>query len=145
MNIKPAVSDAEIDACFPVVSQLRPHVTREEFVARVRRQEQAGYCLAYVEMDGRPVAVAGFRTLDTLWAGRLLYVDDLVTDEAMRSNGHGAALLAWLRAHAAASGCASLHLDTGVQRADAQRFYERENMRRTAYHYEAVLGSKEKL
>ena len=39
------------------------------------------------------LAVAGFRALENLSAGRVLYVDDLVTDEARRSAGHGAQLL----------------------------------------------------
>jgi GNAT superfamily N-acetyltransferase len=84
------------------------------------------------------VAVAGYRVTYKLSAGRFLHIDDLVTDGSVRSQGHGAQLLAWLRTLARTEGCQSVQLDTGVQRTDAQRFYEREGMRRSAYHYEVA-------
>ena len=56
-----------------------------------------------------------------------------MTDATFRSRGYGSRLLAWLREQARAVGCASVQLDTGVQRKDAQRFYEREGMRLSAF------------
>lgn len=140
MTIRIAESDAEIHACFPVVHQLRPHLTPEELLRRVRSQERAGYRLAYVEVEGRPVAAAGFRILESLSSGRFLYVDDLVTLDAERSRGHGARLLAWLRERARAEGCQRLELDSGVQRKDAHRFYEREGLAITSYHFKMPVG-----
>lgn len=140
MSIHLASSDEEIAACFPVMQQLRPHLTPRGFVARVRLQEGAGYRLAYVEADGRPVAVAGFRVQETLVSGRFLNVDDLVTLDAERSKGHGAQLLKWLLRHAQAEGCQGLELDSGVQRKDAHRFYEREGLKICAYHFEISVG-----
>jgi GNAT superfamily N-acetyltransferase len=84
---------------------------------------------------GKPVAVAGFRVLENLAWGRFLYVDDLVTLAACRSQGYGAKLLAWLRERAAQESCAQLHLDSGIQRAGAHRFYEREGMTMSSYHF----------
>ncbi len=139
MTIRVARTDAERAACFPVMHQLRPHLASEDFVARVRAQEESGYRLAYVDEGDGPVAVAGFRLLDTLVDGHHLYVDDLVTDERARSRGHGARLLAWLLERARQEGCTGLQLDSGVQRTDAHRFYEREGLRVKAYHFEIPL------
>src|SRR5438045_3605745 len=136
MTIRIAESDEEIAACFSVMAELRPHLVAEEFVSRVRRQQTGSYRLAYIAVDGRPVAVTGYRISEKLSAGRFLFVDDLVTDEAFRSKGHGARLLTWLREVASAAGCTRLQLDTGVQRKDAQRFYAREGMSLVGYHYE---------
>jgi GNAT superfamily N-acetyltransferase len=138
MVIRIAESDEEVAACFPVMRQLRPHLEADEFVSMIRKRMPADYKLAYVEVDGRPVAIAGYRITEKLSTGRFLHVDDLVTDEASRSKGYGARLLEWLRDQARAAACRSLQLDTGVQRKDAQRFYEREGMRLSAYHYEIV-------
>jgi len=89
--------------------------------------------------------VAGFRVLENLFCGRFLYVDDLVTAAAQRCRGHGAALLAWLRDEARRAGCAQLHLDSGLQRRDAHRFYEREGLPVTSYHFAcAVDGAQDK-
>ena len=44
-------------------------------------------------------------------------------------------MLAWLRQFARDRGCTRLHLDSGLQRTDAHRFYEREGMRKSAFHF----------
>ena len=139
MSVQIAESDEQLAACFPVVRELRPHLTEQSFLSRVRSQERAGYRIAYIEADGRPVAVAGFRFLETLSDGRFLYVDDLVTHSGARSRGHGAELLRWLVQRAESEDCSGLQLDSAVQRVDAHRFYEREGLRRRSYHFEKAL------
>jgi GNAT superfamily N-acetyltransferase len=130
-----AESDAEIAACAPVMAQLRPHVASEDFVARMRRLATEGYRLACAVEGGAVVAVAGFHVRENLAWGRHLYVDDLVSDAAQRSRGAGAALIEWLAALARREGCASLHLDSGVQRFAAHRFYLRERFAITSHHF----------
>lgn len=135
MEILIAKSDTEIAACYPVMRELRPHLAESSFVAKVRALEKSGYMLAYLMESGCPVAVAGFRLGENLAWGRFLYVDDLVTLSSQRSRGFGAALLSWLAGFAEKKGCNQLHLDSGVQREDAHRFYEREAMKLTSYHF----------
>jgi len=135
-----AKTDAEIGACFPVLLELRPQLVRADFVAQVRRQERDGYRLAALPGAAGPVAVAGFRCTESLAWGRYLYVDDLATLASERSRGHGRRLIAWLRDHAREQGCAQLHLDSGVQRFAAHRFYLREGMAITGHHFQLELG-----
>lgn len=136
-----AESDAEIARCFAVMRQLRPHLVEADFVARVRRMRAEGFRLAYLaEADGAVRAVAGYRFHEKLHSGKNLYVDDLVTDPTERSRGHGRALLAWLADEARAHGCVQLELDSGVQRADAHRFYFRERMHISSYHFVRALA-----
>ncbi len=132
-----ATEPAAIAACFPVVQQLRPHLVAADFVARIQRmQREEGFRLAALtDASGTVRAVAGYRFYDKLFSGKNLYVDDLVTDTAERSQGHGRALLAWLKREAVAHGCAQLELDSGVQRFAAHRFYFRERMHISAYHF----------
>jgi len=140
--IRLASSDQEIAACFPVMHQLRPHLTPETFLARVRSQEQAGYRVAYVEVAGRPRAVAGFRVSESLSSGRFLYVDDLVTLDSERSKGHGAQLLGWLLDQARREGCQQLELDSGIQRKDAHRFYQREGLAISSHHFKIEIRDR---
>src|SRR4051812_47303309 len=100
MHIALAQTDAEIARCFPVMAQLRPHLVEKDFVAQVRSMRPESFHLAYVEDAGAVCAVAGYRYQHKLFSGKNLYVDDLVTDGAKRSNGHGKALLSWLIAQA---------------------------------------------
>lgn len=132
---KLAETDEEIRACYPVMAHLRPHIPAEAFLERVRLQQRDGYRLAYISENGRPVAAAGFRLGVNLAWGRFLYVDDLVTLPECRSKGHGRRMMEWLRRTAKAEGCGELHLDSGVQRIDAHRFYEREGLERSSYHF----------
>lgn len=141
-GISLASTDAEIAACFPVMHELRPQLVASEFIARVRRQQRDDYQLVQRSGAAGPVAVAGFRLSETLAWGRYLYVDDLATLASERSRGHGARLLDWLSDHARRSGCAQLHLDSGVQRQGAHRFYLREGLSITSHHFQCVLEAQ---
>ncbi|MCC7292877.1 MAG: GNAT family N-acetyltransferase [Phycisphaerales bacterium] len=139
-HIETLDDDARVAECFPVIAQLRPHLTPEAFMEQVRRQRQQGYQLAAArDGEGRIVAVAGFRLFEMLAWGRALYVDDLVTDADSRSKGYGDALFEWLTAHARREGCDQLHLDSGVQRFDAHRFYLRQRMKISSHHFALML------
>src|SRR5687768_4322549 len=121
MRIVLAQQDDEIQACYPVMAELRPHVPAEEFLARVKRQSEiAGYQLACCLDDGVK-AVAGFRISECLAWGKFMYVDDLVSGSADRSKGLGGALLDWLINYARTEGCDEFHLDSGVHRFAAHR------------------------
>lgn len=141
IHIANAESDADILRCFPVMQQLRPHLVEAEFVARVRRMQKEGFQLARLEEEGVVCAVAGYRYHEKLFSGRTLYVDDLVTAGTRRSKGHGGRLLAWLAVQAGAQNCDLLELDSGVQRFDAHRFYFRERMKISSYHFTLPLKS----
>lgn len=138
-HVQLAETDADIHRCFPVIAELRPHLVEAQFVGRVRRQQgESGFQLAFVE-DGGVKSVAGFRVAEFLAWGKILYVDDLISTSAERSKGHGKLLLDWLVARARADGCAQFHLDSGVQRFDAHRFYLRERMIISAHHFSLTL------
>lgn len=142
MEIRHADSDDDVTACWPVMAQLRPHIPPAAFLAQVRRQQADGYRLAAVWEAQRVRAVAGFRISESLAWGRYMYVDDLVTDESERSRGHGARLFAWLVEQSRALGCAQLHLDSGVQRFRAHRFYLREGLNITSHHFAMALSDE---
>ena len=135
MVIRVATSDTEIASCYPVMKELRQDLEEKEFTGTVRELQQTGYRLAYLDMSGQVVAVAGFRVGHNLAWKRHLYVDDLVTLSTQRSKGHGSRLLAWLVDVAATENCRQLHLDSGMQRKDAHRFYIREGLQPSGYHF----------
>lgn len=136
MVIRLVDTDEDLATIAPVLLQLRPQYTRESLVARIREQQQSdGFRVACLFIDDKPACVAGFVINEKLHWGRALYVDDLVTDEAQRSKGAGKAMLAWLKNHARAAGCRQLHLDSGMHRVDAHRFYDREGFARASLHF----------
>src|SRR3954463_9490110 len=118
-----ARADADIQRCFAVMQELRPHLTAAAFLDQVKRQMAQGYCLAFLDLEKEVRAVAGYRLSEHLAWGKNLYVDDLVTRAADRSQSYGGALFDWLVAEAVKAGCSEFHLDSGVQRFGAHRFY----------------------
>lgn len=140
MDIRLASSDEEVLACYPVISVLRPNIPHTQFLPLVRRAEAGGYRLVCLYVDKEPVAVAGVRISENFAWGRFLYVDDLVTLDEHRSKGYGSALLDWLRFYAKDVGCEQMHLDSGLHRADAHRFYQREGVNKTGYHFAEALA-----
>lgn len=135
MNICIAETDTEIAACFPIMRELRPHIQEDEFVPRIKHQQKDGYRLVFIKDGNTVVAVAGIRIGENLAWGRFLYVDDLVTSANHRSNGYGTNMLIWLREYALDEGCHQLHLDSGMHREDAHRFYVREGMSKAGIHF----------
>jgi GNAT superfamily N-acetyltransferase len=134
-----ATTEDQIRRCFPLMAQLRPQLDEAEFVARVRKQQQDGYELAFLSDRKIIKAVAGYRFLESLSWGKFIYVDDLVTGEQFRSQGFGQQLFAWLVKRARVRGCDQFHLDSGVQRFGAHRFYLAGRMDIIAYHFTMKL------
>ena len=138
--MKRAVTDQEIEACFDVMSELRPQLKRQQFLEIVRGMEQDGYRLAGIMDQGRVVAVAGYRIATNLFMGKHLYVDDLVTSETVRSQGYGEQMIQWLRDEAVDAGCNYYHLDSGTHRDQAHKFYFKQGMTIASYHFSEKLG-----
>jgi len=106
-----------------------------EYEAKMKRVFAGGARMC-VAADGADVAgVAVYRMYENTFYGKQLYVDDLVTDEARRSSGVGRTLLGYLEQKARAAGFDSLTLDSGTQRLQAHKFYFREGMAVTSFHF----------
>ncbi len=130
-----ADTDADIQACFPVFSELRPHLTADQFLTQVRRQQAQTYQILAVRRQGTVKSVAGFRFAEFLAWGKILYIDDLATLSGETSQGFAGALLDWLIAHAQAHGCQGVHLDSGYQRFSAHRLYLNKGFRLSSHHF----------
>ncbi len=139
MKVRLLENDDEIVSLCPVLLQLRPQYDQDSLITQIRLQRSEGFQLAYVEetTDGSTsvLCVAGFVIGNKLAWEKHLYVDDLVSDEASRSRGAGKLLLDWLQDYARQQGCKQFHLDSGVTRFAAHRFYLREGMRIASHHF----------
>ena len=133
-------SEQALHAAYQVMRELRPHLTdAENFIARVHRQAEQGYCLLGVWQDQALLALAGYRISENLIYGRFLYVDDLVTAPHARSHGLGAKLIDALREEARCQKCTHLVLDTGLGNALGQRFYYRQGLLAAGMHFRQCL------
>lgn len=123
MNVHLVESETELPRIAEVLIQLRPQYDFEGLIQQIKKQQASGYQIAYVESDGNVLCVAGFVIAEKLAWGKHVYIDDLVTNEYHRSTGVGQLMIDWFKAYCKAQGCDMLHLDSGVQRFAAHRFY----------------------
>ena len=140
IEIRIAETDEEIDRCYPVMAELRPHIAREDFLPQVRRQMDAsGFELVYLTDDGDVKAVGGIRVAEWLARGRSLDIEDLVATEHDRSKGYGGALFDWIVEHAKGNDCNEIRLVSHVTRFRAHRFYLNKGMIIDAHFFSMPL------
>jgi GNAT superfamily N-acetyltransferase len=129
---------AWLAAAETVHRQLRPHLAAD-YAEKMRRVFAGGARMSVAVRDDAVVGVAVHRIHENTFDGVQMYCDDLVTHAGMRSAGVGAALMRHMEALARAAGCAKLNLDSGTQRQQAHKFYFREGMVVTAFHFAKPL------
>ncbi|GAA0493719.1 GNAT family N-acetyltransferase [Salinibacillus aidingensis] len=142
ISIKELTSREEILEAYPVMQQLRTHLTEEAYLDLVMEaQEKDQYKLAVLLDGDKIVAVTGFKPMITLYYGRFVWVCDLVTDEAVRSKGYGEKLLSYVEYWAKKHDYERIALSSGLQRKDAHRFYEE----KMDYHKASYVFKKDDL
>ena len=130
-----AVTDAAtLAAAEPVHRQLRPQLPAD-YVKRMREVFAGGAEMAVALHHGDAAGVAVWRVLEKTVAPRELYCDDLVTDEGRRSAGIGHALMEFMARVARDRRCDLFTLDSGTHRQQAHKFYFREGMTITSFHF----------
>ncbi len=110
-----------------------------DYAAHMEAMFADGAHMVQLVVEGRVAALAVWRSYLTAYSGRVLVIDDLVTDENVRSRGYGRTLLHWLEGQARSLDCDALHLDSGVQRGRAHAFYFRERMHISGFHFSKTL------
>jgi GNAT superfamily N-acetyltransferase len=136
---KNARTDEEVEMCFDVMSELRTNLQRDKFLETIRHMEDQGFHLAYLKDHEKVVAVAGYRIAFNLFLGKHLYIDDLVTSQLVRSKGYGETIYNWLKEEARKADCKYIHLDSAVHRGDTHRFYFRQGLTISSFHFREKL------
>ena len=121
--------------------QLRPQLP-EDYAGTMRRVFAGGGRMCVAEIRGVVAGVTVYRIHENTFDGVQMYVDDLVTDETKRSQGVGKALLDHLQSLSRAARCEAFTLDSGTQRQQAHKFYFREGLVVTSFHFGKSLRPK---
>ncbi len=132
----------DLERCYLVMKELRPHVSLDQFVAiYFEAHSENGYEIIAIEDEGKVQALMGYRFLTDYVRGRHLYIDDLVTTQGARSNGYGAELLKIAETIAADNEIKHLRLCAGLENEAAIRFYERNGWIKRAYAFAKMAPS----
>lgn len=134
-----AKTDDEIQNCYAVMAELRPHLKPDAFLRKVKRQaESSGYQLVYLT-DGEVKVVGGFRISEWLSGGKYLEIEDFVAKDGERSKGYGGELFDWIVDFAKRENCNQIKLVSRVTRFAAHRFYLRKRMNIEAHYFSLNL------
>ncbi len=134
-----AETDREIEDCYAVMAELRPHISADEFLPKVKKlSANTGFRLVYLK-DEEVKAVGGFRIAEWLAGGKYLEIEDLAAKDGERSKGYGGRVFDWLVAHAKENNCDQLRLVSHVKRFGAHRFYLRKRMIIEAHYFSMSL------
>ncbi|MDN5286672.1 MAG: family N-acetyltransferase [Mucilaginibacter sp.] len=125
INIQTVKTTTDIVFCRDVLTGLRPDLDMNTFVSQIIEMMKEGYQLLYIVDDNSKKAVSfiGFRSLQMLRTGKVIYIDDLFTLPKYRGHGYARALLNHVHQQATENGIKSVHLDSGYNRHDAHRLY----------------------
>lgn len=138
--IRELTTEAEWREAFPVLRELRDHLTEETYLAYLAEMREEGYRLFAAFEAGEVLAVAGAGIRTNFYNGRHLFVYDLVTRQDRRSEGHGGRLMGFLADWARERDCECITLESGLWREDAHRFYEdRLGMDRYCYTFKRTF------
>ena len=135
-TVERLTTDEEWDEAVPIIRQLWSHED-EEFVRSWREEDD--YELYGYHVDGRLVAVAGVSVQRVLHHRRHAWIHDVVVDEDHRSEGHGAALLSWIKEWAAERDCEYVALANVLDNDEARELYEDNGMETWGYVVETEL------
>ncbi|MEW6058318.1 MAG: GNAT family N-acetyltransferase [Bdellovibrionota bacterium] len=140
MELRKAASPAELEMVFPVMKELRPHLTFQRYIELIERAAQNdGYEIIAAFDREKCVGAMGFRILFDFVHGKHMYIDDLVVTESHRSKKIGAKLLRHAEDTAREMKCEALRLCTGVENEAGKRFYDREGWTLRAVAYKKKL------
>ena len=123
-EIRQLSEEHEIRAAFPVMSQLRTHLSEALFYEMFQQMQKEGYNLIANYQNEKIVALAGFAILTNFYDGKHVYLYDLVTDGSERTKGYGEELLSYIESYAVQNNCNGVTLSSNLERVDAHRFYE---------------------
>jgi len=141
-----AITDAQgtvinadlLAAAESVHRQLRPQLP-QAYADRMKTIFAGGARMAVALVDAKVAGITVYRIMEKTFTGRELYCDDLVTDEKQRSTGVGHALIAYMEKVGRERKCDVLALDSGTQRQQAHKFYFREKLTISSFHFTRTL------
>ncbi|QOY35555.1 GNAT family N-acetyltransferase [Anaerobacillus isosaccharinicus] len=141
MNVIQLTTEEQWLEAYPVMHELRTHLSEQEYLQLLKDMTPQGYRMFALYVNKEIVAVTGIIQLVNFYNFKHIYVYDLVTKGSERSKGYGEELLSFVHQLAKDEGSKSVVLSSGLQRLDAHRFYEEKmDYRKTSYSFTHELN-----
>ena len=130
----------ELPTILPLIEQLNPHADPAELRRKLSVMIPLNYHCIGAYLDGVLIGVSGFWLGTRFWSGEYIDIDNVIVDEAHRSQGIGEQMIAWLEHYGTQRGCKMAMLDCYVTKHAAHRFYIRQGYDILGYHFTKTLN-----
>lgn len=134
MKAKELTSIDDMVAIFPVLSNMYPDLSIEEYKEIIPKRKVEGYRMVGVFDGEKCVCAAGFWVGVRFYCGKFIQLDNMVSMPEARSKGAGKMLVDWIKAVGKTEGCNKIILDTYVENFEAHKFFLREDFLIRGYH-----------
>lgn len=145
MQILKAQTLEDIELAREAILAFRTNLDPASFVKQIHQMmEKECFELAYVPSEDHKKAAAfiGFRTMNMLRTGKIIYVDDLFTLPSYRGHGYAGALLDYVHKQAEEQGIDTVHLDSGFALHPAHRLYLSKGYVLACHHFARQIAAK---
>ncbi len=140
MIIKELKTKEEMLVVFPVLHELYPSLTKEQYMEELELMlpnNQYGQVAAF---DGEVCAgVTGFWIGYKLWCGKYLEIDNFIVAQAYRSQGIGKAIIDYLKEKAVQENCSMVALDSYTTNFKAHKLFYNEGFGPKGFHFIHIL------
>jgi len=142
MDILSLDTPADIEFAREAILQFRTNLNPDDLVQQVSEMiKSGGFELACIasEDGSKAAAFIGFRAIDMLRTGKMIYIDDLFTLPEYRGRGYAGKLLEYVDNLAMERDLNSVHLDSGFPLHPAHRLYLNSGYFLACHHFTKIM------
>ena len=139
MTVRELVDKAEILNYLPVLNDLYPNLTMEEYSMELDTMLPHNYGQVGVFENEICIAISGFRIGNKLWCGKYLVLDNIVVAKEHRSKGAGQLIFDFLAKKAEEHNCTMLALDSYTTNYKAHKFFYNEGFAPRGFHFIKIM------
>ncbi len=139
MLVRELVDKEEMLKYLPVLNELYPSLTTEEYSRELDEMLSCRYGQVAVFEEEACVAICGFWIGNKLWIGKYLELDNIVVRASHRSQGVGKLMFDFLERKAVEQQCKMLSLDSYTSNFQAHKFFYNEGYVPKGFHFVKLL------
>lgn len=140
MNIKELTTLDEIVAHYPLITQLYPTLTLEQYTSNIREMLPNNHYIQVAAFENDTcLGLCGCWTGTKMWCGKYIEIDNLVVAETHRSKGIGKLLFDYITEKATKERCSMIALDSYVTNFKAHKFFYNDGFTPKGFHFIKIL------
>lgn len=139
MELKETTLKSEMLQHFPLLSEMYPTLTMEEYDRELDVMLPHNYGQVAVYQNGECVGLSGYWIGSKLWCGKYLECDNVMVSAAHRRKGIAKLIFDYLNKKAHAEGCTMLALDSYRDNVQSHEFFIKEGFVAKGFHFINVL------